>query len=163
MGGLKKPKTATPQSGTEKGKEIRIVTRHVITISEVEKNPRLLKLLYVISLAKNGISEKGLAHILHYMMGSGVNLGYKFSIIGGVPTSRDLLNDLVALKYTGLVEVLANKKLQVTGQGKELLEKIVSNMAGDFEVIKKAFEENWPKVVPIDVEVSLRAQKPSSR
>jgi hypothetical protein len=59
MGGLKKQKVATPVSGAEKSKDVKIITRHVVTLSEVEKNPRLVTLLYIVSLAKNGISEKG--------------------------------------------------------------------------------------------------------
>lgn len=160
MGGLKKTKVATPQAGTEKGKEIRIVTKHVYTVSDVEKNPRLLKLLYVISLNKEGVSEKALAHVLHYMNSSGVNTGYKFTVIGGVPVSRDLLSDITILKYTGLVEVDASKKLRVTGQGKDLLDKVASNMQAELETLKKSFEENWGKVVPIDVEVSLKSRTP---
>ncbi|MGC8982861.1 MAG: hypothetical protein ACP5KA_03805 [Desulfurococcaceae archaeon] len=157
MGGLKKPKVATPTGGSEK--EIRIVTRHVFTAADVEKNPRLVKLLYVISLCKDGVSEKGLAHLLNHMASLNAGLGYKFDVIGGVPVSRELMNDLTVLKYTGLVEVLGNRKLRATSAGRELLEKVAPKLQGELEAIKKAFEESWPKVVPIDVEVSLKAQR----
>lgn len=158
MGGLKKAKVATPQAGTEKGKEIRIVTKHVYTVSDVEKNPRLIKLLYVISLAKEGMSEKALTYVLHHMTDSGVNTGYKFIVVGGVPVSRELLNDLTILKYTGLVELDSAKKLRVTGSGKDLLDKMMPSIQSELDVIKKAFEENWNKVIPIDVEVSLKSK-----
>lgn len=159
MGGLKKTKVATPQSGTEKGKEIKIITKHVVTVSDVEKNPRLLKLLYVISLPKDGISEKGLVCVLYHMSEKNSNVGYRFNVIGGNPVSKDLLNDLTYLKYTGLVEVTEHRKLRVTGMGKEILDKVSANMQREFDELKKLFEENWSKVLPVDVEISLKARK----
>ena len=159
MGGLKKARVATPQAGGEKGKEIRIVTKHVVTVSDVEKNPRLIKLLYVLSIPRDGISEKGLTYVLYYMSEKNKSIGYTFTTVGGTPVSRDLMNDLTLLKYTGLVEVDESKKLRVTGMGKELLDKVSQKMLSDFEELRKLFEENWPKVLPIDVEVSLKSRK----
>ncbi|MEM4542186.1 MAG: hypothetical protein QW159_03470 [Desulfurococcaceae archaeon] len=159
MGGLKKTKVATTQTGGEKGKEIRIVTKHVVTVSDVEKNPRLVKLLYVLSIPRDGISEKGLTYVLYYMSEKNKSIGYTFTTVGGTPVSRDLMNDLTLLKYTGLVEVDESKKLRVTGMGKELLDKVSQKMLSDFEELRKLFEENWPKVLPIDVEVSLKSRK----
>lgn len=161
MGGLKKVKTATPQAGTEKGKEIKIVTRHVITASDVLKNPRIVKLLYIISLAQDGISEKALAHLVYSMeKDAGVKLGYNFALLGGSPVSRELLNDLTSLKYTGLVEVsLKNKRLVLTGVGKEALERAVESIQSEVEAINKAFQEAWPKITPIDLEATLKASK----
>lgn len=161
MGGLKKTKMATPQAGTEKGKEIRIVTKHVVTTSDLLKNPRALKLLYVISLAPNGISEKALMHLAYYVdKSSNGKLGYNFSLVGSTPVSKELLNDLTTLKYTGLVEVsLKNRKLFLTGLGKEFLNNALERVKDDVDTLKKAFEEAWPKVAPIDVEVSLKVSK----
>ncbi|MEM1850735.1 MAG: hypothetical protein QXD40_06525, partial [Desulfurococcaceae archaeon] len=103
MGGLKKSKAATPQAGTEKGKEIKILTRHVITVSDILKNQRILRLLYLISLATNGISEKALAHLVYSVeKSSNIKLGYNFVLLGDTPVSKDLINDLTSLKYTGL-------------------------------------------------------------
>lgn len=158
MGGLKKQKVATPTTGSEKGKEVKIVTRHVVTLSDVEKNPRLLTLLYIISLAKNGISEKALVNLLYLMKENGLNLGYSFVVIGNTPSSKDLLGDLTVLKYTGLVEVAGNKKLVVTSLGKELLSKVASVISAQEDTIKKLYEVLYPKVVPVDVEIDLKSR-----
>lgn len=161
MGGLKKQKVATPQSGAEKGKEIKIITKPVVTVSDIMKNSRALKLLYLISLTNNGISEKALTFLVYNIeKGTSIRLGYSFVTVGDIPVSKELNNDLTSLKYTGLVEVsLKNKKLIVTGIGKETLDKAVNIIQGDVETLRKVFEEVWPKVAPIDVEASLKATK----
>ncbi len=158
MGGLKKQKVATPVTGSEKSKDVKIVTRHVITLSDVEKNQRLLTLLYIISLAKNGISEKALVSLLYLMRENGLNLGYNFVVLGNAPSSRDLLGDLTILKYTGLVEVSDNKKLVVTSLGRELLSKVASVISPHEDAIKKLYEALYPKVAPFDVEIDLKSR-----
>ncbi len=158
MGGLKKQKVATPTSSTEKSKEVKIITKHVVTPSDIEKNPRLVTLLYVMSLAKNGISEKALVNLIYLMRESGVNLGYNFTVLGNMPTSRDLLGDLTLLKYAGLVEVSENKKLLITSLGKELLGKASSLLGEQESAIKNLYETLYPKVAPIDVEIDLKSK-----
>ncbi|MEM0246580.1 MAG: hypothetical protein QXG15_05195 [Desulfurococcaceae archaeon] len=161
MGGLKKSKAATPQAGTEKGKEIKILTRHVITVSDILKNQRILRLLYLISLAMNGISEKALAHLVYSVeKSSNIKLGYNFVLLGDTPVSKDLINDLTSLKYTGLVEMSTkSRKLVITGLGKEVLDKAAESIQGDVDTLRKAFEEAWPKIAPVDVETTLKATK----
>jgi len=158
MGGLKKQKVATPTSSAEKSKEVKIVTKHVVTPSDIEKNPRLITLLYIISLARNGISEKALVNLLYSMRESGVNLGYNFIVLGNTPTSKDLLGDLTLLKYAGLVEVSENKKLLITSLGKELLSKTLALLGDQESAIKKLYETLYPKVAPIDVEIDLKSR-----
>lgn len=158
MGGLKKQKVATPTSSAEKSKEVKIVTKHVVTPSDIEKNPRLITLLYIISLARNGISEKALVNLLYLMRESGVNLGYNFIVLGNTPTSKDLLGDLTLLKYAGLVEVSENKKLLITSLGKELLSKTLALLGDQESAIKKLYETLYPKVAPIDVEIDLKSR-----
>lgn len=158
MGGLKKQKVATPVSGAEKSKDVKIVTRHVVTLSEVEKNPRLVTLLYIVSLAKSGISEKALVNLVYLMRENGFNLGYNFVVVGNTPTSRDLLGDLTLLKYIGLVEVAGNKKLVVTSLGRELLSKVVPVISSQEDTIKKLYEALYPKVAPVDVEIDLKSR-----
>lgn len=162
MGGLKKPKVSSAPTATgEKGKEIKIVTRHPVTINEIMKNPRALKLLYVISLAENGISEKALVRLIYSMEKEmGIKLGYDFVTIGDTPVSKELSSELVSLKYTGLVELsLKNKKLYITGQGKEIIDKSMNVIKDSAENLRKAYSEIWPKIAPIDVEASLKASK----
>jgi hypothetical protein len=158
VGGLKKQKVATPVSGAEKSKDVKIVTRHVVTLSEVEKNPRLVTLLYIVSLAKSGISEKALVNLVYLMRENGFNLGYNFVVVGNTPTSRDLLGDLTLLKYIGLVEVAGNKKLVVTSLGRELLSKVVPVISSQEDTIKKLYEALYPKVAPVDVEIDLKSR-----
>jgi hypothetical protein len=158
VGGLKKQKVATPVSGAEKSKDVKIVTRHVVTLSEVEKNPRLVTLLYIVSLAKSGISEKALVNLVYLMRENGFNLGYNFVVVGNTPTSKDLLGDLTLLKYIGLVEVAGNKKLVVTSLGRELLSKVAPVISSQEDTIKKLYEALYPKVAPVDVEIDLKSR-----
>jgi hypothetical protein len=163
VGGLKKPKISSQQAATsgEKGKEIRIVTRHVVTVNDVVKNPRLIKLLYLISLSNNGLSEKALSHLVYNIEKEQKGrFGYEFTLVGDTPVSKELLNDLTTLKYTGLVEVsIKNRKLYVTSGGREILDKIIESIKTDIDALKKSFEETWPKIAPIDVEAGLKASK----
>jgi len=161
MGGLKKSKEASTHTGQEKGKEIRIVTKPVVTVADIMKNQRAIKLLYLISLASSGISEKALAHLVYGIeKNTNSKLGYNFVVLGDTPVSKELINELTSLKYTGLVEVsLKNKKLYITSQGKEVLDKSLNTIQGSIDDLKKAFEEIWPKIAPIDVEASLKAVK----
>jgi len=155
----KEKKEATQAGGgAEKGKEIKIITKPVITPSDLERNPRAVKLLYIISLT-NGISERALMHLLYLMKQNGYDLGYSFTILAQNPTSRDVLNELTMLKYLGFVEVGANKKLVVTGSGREFLDAHMGIIGEDSENIKKLFNELKPKIAPIDVEVDIKSRR----
>jgi len=144
-----------PTSG--KTKELKIITRHVITIDDIKKDPRKVKLLYIISEI-GSISEKALQYLLYYMKENGYDLGYYFVLLGQTPSSKELLNDTLALRYVGLLETNPRKKLVVTSLGKEFLDKN-SNIIPDEEKdqIKKLIEELRIKIAPIDAEVELRA------
>mgnify|MGYP000268169558 CR=1 FL=1 len=150
----------TPSS---KSKEIKIVTRHVITLSDVEKDPRKIKLLYIIS-EFGGISEKALQYLLYEMKQAGYELGYNFTVVGRVPTSKELFNDLLALKYTGLVETNPVRKLVLSSLGKEVLDKETQSISDEERnTIKKLIEELRVKVKPIDVEVEMTFKRTRSR
>ncbi|WP_048078663.1 hypothetical protein [Desulfurococcus mucosus] len=154
----KEKKEQAQTGGAEKGKEIRIVTRPVVTPGDLEKNPRAIKLLYIISLS-NGISEKALMSLLYLMKQSGYDLGYSFTLLTQNPTSRDVLNELTMLKYLGFVEVNAHKKLVATGSGKEFLDSHMGIIGGDAENIRKLFNDLKPKIAPLDVEVDVKSRK----
>lgn len=158
MSSKEKPKAAQATSGAEKGKEIKIVTRHVVTPADIEKNPRLLKLLYAISLA-GPISERALVALLYELKGKGIELDYGFTTIGNIVSSRDVLNDLTMLKYVGFVEVAQNKKLRLSTLGKEFLDAKRSLLGDIAESMKKAYEEVRPKIAPIDLEVEVKGRK----
>lgn len=149
---------ATQATGTEKTKEIKIITRQVVSIGEVQKNPRLLRLLYVISLA-GSLSEKALVTLLYEFKVKGYDLGYNFATIGGTVTSRDVLNDLTMLKYLGLVEVGPNRKLRIAGSGREFLDAKREELKNDEQTIKSLYEELKPKILPMDLEVEVKSRQ----
>ncbi len=147
-----------------KTKELKIISRPVITIEDIKKDPRKLKLLYVIN-ESGGLSEKALKYLIYYMKEAGYDLGYSFVMLGQTPSSRELHNDLVALLYVGLTETNPRKKIVLTSQGKEFLEKHVLPIISDEEKdkIKKLVEELRVKVTPIDTEVELSLRRPRRR
>ncbi|WP_448577718.1 hypothetical protein [Thermosphaera sp.] len=157
------PKEQTQQPSTEKSKEVKIVAKQVFTLSDIEKNPRALRLLYIVNNV-GSISEKALQYLLYYMKEAGVDLKYAFTTIGGVPTSRELMNEILSLKYVGLLESLPNRKIVLTGLGKEFLAKN-SNALSEEEknLLNKALEDVKPKIIPIDAEVDIRLKKQSRR
>ncbi len=146
-------------SKPSKSKELKIITRHVITIDDIKKDPRKVKLLHIISVT-GGISEKALQYLLYYMKEEGYDLGYKFVMLGTVPSSKEILNDTLALRYVGLLETNPRRKLVVTSLGKEFLEKEGSKYINDDEKdqIRKLVEELRVKIAPIDAEVELMSR-----
>ncbi|MGC9121410.1 MAG: hypothetical protein ACP5HP_00530 [Thermogladius sp.] len=151
------------QPQTSKSKELKIVTRHVVTLSDVEKSPRLIKLLYITSQFKD-ISEKALIHLLYHMRENGYDLGYNFVVIGQTPTSKDLSSDLSVLKYLGLLEVNEKKKLSVSSLGREFLGKhLETTLKNDKETIEKLVNELKTKIAPIDTEVEIKVKRRASK
>lgn len=148
---------------SSKSKEIKIITKHVITLDDIKRDPRKIKLLYIISVFGE-ISEKGLEYLLYEMKQKGHDLGYEFAIVGRVPTSKELFNDVLALKYTGLVETNALKKLVMSSLGKEFLEKHINNIdEKERDNIKKLIEELRVKIRPIDAEVEVMFRRKTRR
>jgi len=150
-------KTQSSASSTStKSKEIKIITRQVFTLADIEKDLRKIKLLYIISLLGD-VSEKALEHLLYEMKSREYDLGYNFVLVAKTPTSKDLFNDLLALKYTGLVETSASRKVALSSLGKEFLEKNLSKIDEyEREVVRKLVEELRVKIRPIDAEVEVR-------
>ncbi|MCI4461829.1 MAG: hypothetical protein JHC12_02570 [Thermogladius sp.] len=147
------------QPQATKGKELKIVTRHVVSLTDVEKNPRLIKLLYITSLFKD-ISEKALLHLLYYMRQNGYDLGYNFVVIGQTPTSKDVSSDLAVLKYLGLLEVNEKKKLVTSSLGKEFIAKhLETTLKNEKEAIDKLVNELKVKIAPIDAEVEIKVKR----
>jgi len=155
--GVSVSKPQQPQA--TKGKELKIVTRHVVSLTDVEKNPRLIKLLYITSLFKD-ISEKALLHLLYYMRQNGYDLGYNFVVIGQTPTSKDVSSDLAVLKYLGLLEVNEKKKLVISSLGKEFIDKhLETTLKNEKEAIDKLVNELKVKIAPIDAEVEIKVKR----
>ncbi len=143
------------KSSSTKSKELKIITRHVITLDDIKNDPRKIKLLYIIDTV-GGISEKALQHLIYYMKNSEYDLGYDFILLGNTPSSKMLHNDIVALLYVGLIETNPRRKLVTTSLGKEFLEKVKDNIPEDEkENIKKLIDDLRIKIAPIDMEVEL--------
>ena len=151
---MSKPQSSGASSS--KSKEIKIITKQVYTLDDIKNDLGKIKLLYIFSLT-GSISEKALSYLIYEMKEKGYDLKYDFTMIGSIPSSKKLLNDLLALKYTGLIETTATKKLAISSLGREFLEK-VGNLISDEEkdLIKKLVEELRVKIKPIDVEVEVR-------
>jgi len=157
------PKEQAQQPATEKSKEVKIIAKQVFTLSDIEKNPRALKLLYIIN-NMGVISEKALQYLLYYMKESGVDFKYAFTTIGGAPSSRELLNEILSLKYVGLIESLPNRKIVLTGLGKEFLAGRLNALSEEEKnLLNKALGEVKPRIVPIDAEVDIKLKRQSRR
>jgi len=154
MGTGKKKKQ--PVSGTKK--ELVIIARPAITLDQVKNDERKKKLLLVLRNMEDqgGIYERSLAYLLYWLKTEKeIDLGYNFFLVGDLPTSKELHEDIVALLYVGLAENdPRTKKLRLTSQGREFLQSIVFDK--DFvEKLKAAIEELKPKVAAIDAQLEL--------
>ena len=156
----RKRKTVQESEGGGKSKELKIITVQVVTRDKVLSNPRQMALLYIIN--KLGpMHERTIHQIVSDVQELGVDLGYKFSIVGGVPYSQDLKSDLVALLYVGFIETEPTpfRRLRVTGDGREALEKYkVPDLL--FEVIEKNYERlrNKASILDSHLDTEIRAK-----
>ncbi len=129
------------------GKELRIVTKPVVTIDAVKKDSKKLLLLNIIREIKE-ISERSLSKLI-YMLKSekGIDIGYEFLVISDVASSRALAEDLRILLYLGLIETHpVTRKLRLTSAGEEFLEQ---NPVDEEKLreVKEALEELKPKIL----------------
>ncbi|HWQ17925.1 MAG TPA: hypothetical protein VNL13_08870 [Sulfolobales archaeon] len=140
-----------------KSKELKIVTKPVIALDHLKSNKRALKTLFLIS-ELGGVTEKALAYIIRELQSVGMDLGYSFVDIAGIPTSKDLREDIIALLYVGLLESGPNKKLSVTSQGKEFLTQV--SIEQEFiENLKSKLPEVKNKLATLLAEADLGVQK----
>ncbi len=144
---------STPGSG--KSKELKIVTRHVVTLDQVKEDKTKLMLLHAIK-AYGEITEKALQHLIHELQQFGVEMGYEFIMIGNTPSSKRLREDVVALLYVGLLETNPkNKKLRLTSMAESEFLPQVSLPEEDVKKISDAVEQARAKISAIDAEVEL--------
>ncbi len=140
-----------------KSKELKIVTKPVIALDHLKSNKRALKTLFIIS-ELGGVTEKALAYIIRELQSVGIDLGYSFVEIAGIPTSKDLREDIIAMLYVGLLESGQNKKLSVTSQGKEFLAQV--SIEQEFiENLKSKLPEVKNKLATLLAEADLGVQK----
>lgn len=149
----------------QKTKEIKVFSAQVITLDHIKKDRRKLTLLNIIK-ACNEISERGLTHLIAMLKDEkDLNLGYTILKLGNRIVVRELVEDVKALLYTGLIEVNPkNKKLRLTSNGVEFLDKISSQITiENLSSILQAVEELKPKILPLDEEVALISSSSKSR
>jgi uncharacterized protein YwgA len=133
-------------SGKSSGKELRIVTKKVVSEDLVKKDAKKMKLLKIIN-ELNQISERSLTKLLYLLKNEkNVDLGYKFIMLGDSPSSREVAEDLRILLYLGLLETdPITRRLRLTSNGKEFLEN--NPIEGpEVEELLKALEELKPKI-----------------
>ena len=156
---MAKKKREEGKTDEGKGKELKIVTIHVITRDKVLANERQVALLYLID--KFGpLHEKTLMDLVKNIQELGYDMGYQFTVIGRYPYSPELKNDLTALMYVGFVETEPGmyRKLRTTSDGKDALEK-AKVPQGLVDAVNKNFEDLRNKASMIDGELDLEIRK----
>lgn len=139
-------------------KDIKVVATQVITKDRVIQNPKLLSLLYLISQL-GMVHERTLQIVVAELKNKGVDLGYQFSQLGNDPYSAALKNDIVALLYTGLAEAEPRyRKIRVTGDGKEVLEK-ADSIKPFQDSLNKILNEIKNKASMVDAEIDFEIRK----
>ncbi|HIQ04010.1 MAG TPA: hypothetical protein EYH40_06310 [Desulfurococcales archaeon] len=143
-------------SSSKPGKELKIISRPALTLNDIIKDKNKILLTYIINVYGE-ISEKALHYLVKELKDKGFELKYNFIDIAGVPSSKTLHEDVVALLYVGILESNPrNKKLRLTNEGKELLEKASNKLSKDeCEKLLKIINEVKPKIIPIDAEQEL--------
>ncbi len=136
-------------------KEVKIVTRPVVTLDEVSKDVRKVSLLEVVR-DLGEVSERGLISSLYILKSEvGKDLGYQFQVVGSSVSSREVLEDVRVLLYLGLLEVSPSRKLRLTSLGREFLEKLGSELKEKLEELAKSVEGIKQRVLSEDSLMSL--------
>lgn len=129
------------------GKELRIVTRPVVTDDVVKRDPKKQRILFIINEFKQ-LTEKSLVKLVYELKKEkDLDLGYSFIMLGDTPSSKELAEDLRILLYLGLIETdPVSRKMKLTANGEEFLEK--NPVTGeDIDKLKEAIEELKPKIM----------------
>lgn len=131
-------------------KELKIVTRPVVTIDDVMKDARKTSVLEVVKVIGE-VSERGLISCLYILKTEKErDLGYPFQQVGAVVNSRELLEDIRVLLYLGLLEVSEARKLRLTSLGKEVLDKLGESQKRGLEDLARVVEEIKQRVLSED-------------
>lgn len=146
------------QPGSQtKSKELKLVTKQVVTSDSVKEDKRKLQLLYLISNF-DGISEKALLHAINELKNKGLDLGYNIVTLGNNVTSPQVKDDLTALLYLGLLENDQAKMLKVSSNGKDFLESNPVDEAFKNQ-LTSLIQELKEKIKAIDEEQRLRSRR----
>ncbi|WP_221287005.1 hypothetical protein [Stygiolobus caldivivus] len=144
--------------GQTKSKDVKLVTKQVITPDTLKEDKRKVKLLYIIK-ALGGASEKALVIALYEMKEKGLDLGYQFNNIGGNIFSPMIKEDITSLLYLGYIENdPVSKKLKVTNNGLEFLD--TQQIEDDFKNnLNQIMNDIKLKVQALDEENKLRNRR----
>ncbi|PVU69628.1 hypothetical protein DDW06_02825 [Sulfolobales archaeon SCGC AB-777_K20] len=146
------------QPGSQtKSKELKLVTKQVVTSDSVKEDKRKLQLLYLISNF-DGISEKALLYAISELKNKGLDLGYTIVTLGNNVTSPQVKDDLTALLYLGLLENDQAKMLKVSSNGKDFLESNPVDEAFKNQ-LTSLIQELKEKIKAIDEEQRLRSKR----
>jgi hypothetical protein len=146
------------QPGSQtKSKELKLVTKQVVTSDSVKEDKRKLQLLYLISNF-DGISEKALLYAISELKNKGLDLGYNIVTLGNNVTSPQVKDDLTALLYLGLLENDQAKTLKVSSNGKDFLESNPVDEAFKNQ-LTSLIQELKEKIKAIDEEQRLRSRR----
>jgi len=146
------------QPGSQtKSKELKLVTKQVVTSDSVKEDKRKLQLLYLISNF-DGISEKALIYTISELKNKGLDLGYNIVTLGNNVTSPQVKDDLTALLYLGLLENDQAKMLKVSSNGKDFLESNPVDEAFKNQ-LTSLIQELKEKIKAIDEEQRLRSRR----
>jgi len=146
------------QPGSQtKSKELKLVTKQVVTSDSVKEDKRKLQLLYLISNF-DGISEKALLYAISELKNKGLDLGYSIVTLGNNVTSPQVKDDLTALLYLGLLENDQAKMLKVSSNGKDFLESNPVDEAFKNQ-LTSLIQELKEKIRAIDEEQRLRSRR----
>jgi hypothetical protein len=146
------------QPGSQtKSKELKLVTKQVVTSDSVREDKRKLQLLYLISNF-DGISEKALLYAISELKNKGLDLGYNIVTLGNNVTSPQVKDDLTALLYLGLLENDQAKMLKVSSNGKDFLESNPVDEAFKNQ-LTSLIQELKEKIKAIDEEQRLRSRR----
>jgi len=151
------------QPQQQKTKELKVFMTQVVTPENVKKDPKKMILLNIVK-ALGSASEKSIVYLLYLIQKErGINLGYKFLVVGNSPVSREVIEDLKALQYVGFIESdPQTRKIRLTSNGQEFLEKNPINIPYINEVLN-SIEEFRQKVMAIEAEIELKQSSVRTR
>ncbi|AAK40549.1 DUF1411 domain-containing protein [Saccharolobus solfataricus] len=143
------------QPGQQKSKDVKMVSKQVISTNIINEDKRKLQLLYIIRQIGK-LTEKSIIMLLYELKQKGIDLGYQFNVIGNNVFSLMAKEDLTSLLYLGLVENdPVTKKISISNNGIEILDK--TQIDDDFKnKLAQALNEIKTKILAYDEEYNLK-------
>jgi len=143
------------QPGQQKSKDVKMVSKQVISTNIINEDKRKLQLLYIIRQIGK-LTEKSIIMLLYELKQKGVDIGYQFNVIGNNVFSLMAKEDLTSLLYLGLIENdPVSKKIGISNNGIEILDK--TQIEEDFKnKVVQALNEIKTKILAYDEEYNLK-------